>query len=180
MEVFKMRKLVMAAVLTATVLLPAISQAGWMLEGSLGQGAQVSSPRAWEQLNLMVTPGYSLPVVSLIRLQLGIVSDFADKSGSKTNLELRPMIAIVPPILPVYGRVILAVTNLLDRSGEKREIAYGAAAGLRFGLGPVGVFGEVGVLPRNRDIASESGGVLTTSSKFVWLVEARAGAYLEF
>jgi hypothetical protein len=176
-----MRKLVMAAVLTSTVLLPAISKAGWVVEGSLGKGGQVSSPRAWEQLNLMVAPGYMLPVLSLIRVQLGIVADFADKSGSKTNLELRPMIAVVPPILPVYGRAIFAITNLAGRSGEKREIAYGAAGGLRFGLGPVGVFGEVGVLPRSRDIPSvSSAGAVTTSSKFVWIVEGRVGAYLEF
>jgi len=111
-----------------------------------------------------------------VRLQLGIVTDFADKSGSKTNLELRPMISIVPPILPIYGRAIFAVTNLAGRSGVKREIAYGAAGGLRFGLGPIGVFGEVGLLPRSRDFASGSG----TSSKFVWIIEGRAGAYLEF
>jgi hypothetical protein len=129
----------------------------------------------------MVAPGYMLPVLSLIRVQLGIVADFADKSGSKTNLELRPMIAVVPPILPVYGRAIFAITNLAGRSGEKREIAYGAAGGLRFGLGPVGVFGEVGVLPRSRDIPSvSSAGAVTTSSKFVWIVEGRVGAYLEF
>jgi hypothetical protein len=171
-----MRKLVIAAVLTWTVLLPAISQAGWVVEGSLGKGGQVSSPRAWEQLNLMIAPGYMLPILSLVRLQLGIVTDFADKSGSKTNLELRPMISIVPPILPIYGRAIFAVTNLAGRSGVKREIAYGAAGGLRFGLGPIGVFGEVGLLPRSRDFASGSG----TSSKFVWIIEGRAGAYLEF
>ena len=163
-----MRKFVMAAVLTSTVLLPGLSQAGWMVEGSLGKGGQVSSPRGWEQLNLMVAPGYALPIVSLIRLQLGIVVDFADKSGSRTEMELRPMIAIVPPILPVYGRAIFAVTNLAGRGGAKREIAYGAAGGLRFGLGPIGVFGEVGVLPRSR------------ASKFVWVIEGRLGAYLEF
>jgi len=155
-----MRKFVMAVVLTATVLLPGLSRAGWVVEGSLGKGGQVSSPRAWEQLNLMVAPGYMLPVLSLIRLQLGIVADFADKSGSKTNLELRPMIAVVPPILPVYGRAIFAITNLAGRSG---------------------VFGEVGVLPRSRDIPSvSSAGAVTTSSKFVWIVEGRVGAYLEF
>ena len=128
----------------------------------------------------MVAPGYILPVLSLIRLQLGIVGNFADKSGSKTNLELRPMIAIVPPIIPIYGRAIFAVSNLTGRSGMKREYSYGAAGGLRFGLGPVGVFGEVGVLPRSRDIPSGSGATTTTSSKFVWIVEGRAGAYLEF
>jgi hypothetical protein len=161
-----MRRFFMAAVLTATVLLPAASQAGWVVEGSLGKGGQVSSPRAWEQLNLMVAPGLS--IFSLIRLQLGIVGDFADTSGGKTNMELRPMVTIVPPVLPVYGRAVLAVTNLAGRGSGKRPIAYGAAGGVRFGLGPIGVFGEVGVLPRS------------IAGKFVWVVEGRAGAYLEF
>ncbi len=170
-----MRKLVMAAVLTFTVLLPGLSRADWELEGSLGKGGQVTSPRAWEQLNLMVTPGYAL---SILRLQLGIVGDFADKSGSKTNLELRPMIAIVPPILPIYGRVIFAVNNLIGRSGTKREIAYGAAGGLRFGLGPIGVFAEIGVLPGSRYFVQS--GSTNLASKYALVIEGRVGAYLKF
>ena len=160
-----MRKLVMAAVLTFTVFLPGLSQAAWEVEASLGKGGQVTSPRAWEQLNLMVTPGYALWI---LRLQLGIAGDFADKSDSKTNLELRPMIAIVPPILPIYGRVIFAVDDLLGRSNVSRKIAYGAAGGVRFGLGPVGVFAEVGVLPARR------------ASKNALIIEGRVGAYYKF
>jgi len=160
-----MRKLVMAAVLTFTVLLPGLSQADWELEGSLGKGGQVTSPRAWEQLNLMLTPGYAL---SILRLELGIVGNFADTSNSVTNLGLRPMIAIVPPILPIYGRVIFAVNNLTGRSGRPREFAYGAAGGVRLGLGPIGVFAEVGVLPARR--ASEN----------ALIIEGRVGAYIKF
>jgi hypothetical protein len=171
-----MRKFVMAAVLTLSVLLPAVSQAGLVVEGSLGQGAQVSSPRAWERINFMVAPGVS--IVSLLRLQLGIVGDFADTSGSKTDLELRPMVTIVAPVLPIYGRAIFAIANLAGRGGAKREFAYGAAGGVRFGLGPIGVFGEVGVLPRSREFENASG--TGTSSKFVWIIEGRVGAYLEF
>jgi hypothetical protein len=171
-----MRKLVMAAVLTFTVLLPGLSQAGWLLEASVGKGAEVSKPRGWEQVNVMLAPGYA---VSILQLQLGIVGNFADKSHSATNLELRPMIAIVPPVLPIYGRVIFAVSNLTGRSkGRGREFAYGAAVGVRFGLGPIGVFGEVGVLPRNRE---ESDPVTNQSdSSFVWILEARAGALIKF
>jgi len=161
-----MRKLFMAAVLTSIVLLPAASQAGWLLEGSVGKGYMVSSPRAWTQSNFMVAPGWSPPVLSLLHLQLGVAVDFADTSGSKTNYELRPMIAICPPILPIFGRAIFAVQNL---GGSGKTVwAYGAAGGVRFGLGPIGVFGEVGALPRS------------ISSKFYWVAEARAGAYLAF
>jgi hypothetical protein len=178
-----MRNFVMAAVLTSTVLFPAISKANFGVEASLGEGAQVSKPRGWERLNLMLTPSYALPVVSILRLQLGIVWDFpvAGKSGrNATNLELRPMIAIVPPILPIYGRVIFAVTNLIERKGEKREIAYGGAVGVRFGLRLVGVFGEVGVLPGVRHFPSGTAAEPTTGSNFAWVVEGRAGAYLQF
>jgi hypothetical protein len=115
----------------------------------------------------------------MFRLQLGIVTDFADKAGSKTNLELRPMLSIVPPILPLYGRVIFVVNDLLK---GKTEIAYGAAAGLRIGTPSIGfvpamgVFAEVGALPRNRDFPNGS----TTDSKLAWIVEGRVGAYLDF
>jgi len=171
-----MRKLLTAAALTAFLLVPAASQAGWLVEGSLGKGYQVSSPRAWEQLNFMVAPGWSPPVLSLLRAQLGVAADFADKSGSRTNFELRPMVSICPPILPVFGRVIFVVENL--RGPGKTELAYGAAGGVRFGLGPVGVFGEIDVLPRSREFPNASG--TGTTSKFVWVTEARVGAYLEF
>ena len=169
-----MRKFAMAAVLTSIVLLPAVSQAGLVVEGSLGKGGQVSSPRQWERINFMVAPGVS--ILKILRLQLGIVGDFADTSHSTTDLELRPMVTIVAPLLPIYGRAIFAIANLAGRGGAKREFAYGAAGGVRFGLGPVGIFGEVGVLPRTRDLPSGTG----TSSKFVWIIEGRVGAYLEF
>jgi hypothetical protein len=175
-----MRKFLVAAIFTTMILLPAGARAGFLVDVSLGKGGQVSpTPREWEQLNLQIAPGYapSLPVLSMFRLQLGIVTDFADKSGTKTNMELRPMLSFVPPILPIYGRVILLVNNILDRGG-KREIAYGAAAGVRIGtpsigfIPSLGIFAEVGALGRNRDFGD--------GSKLAWVVEGRLGAYLEF
>jgi len=168
-----MRKFVMAAVLTSTALLPAIAKADWSVEASAGEGYQVTSPRDWERLNLMITPSYALPlpVLSWVRLQLGVVTDFAvaGRSGSNaTNLELRPMIAIVPPVIPVYGRAIFAVTNLIEHKGEKREIAYGAAVGTSIGLGPIGLFAEIGVLPGKR------------TGTYALVIEGRAGAYYKF
>jgi hypothetical protein len=171
-----MRKLFMAAVFTALVLLPAASQAGWLIEGSLGKGYQVSKPTGLTQINFMVAPGWSPPVLSLLHLQLGIAANFADKSDSRTNYELRPMVSICPPILPIFGRAILAVQNL--RGPGKTVWAYGVSGGLRFGLGPIGVFGEVGVLPTLINIPNASGS--GSSSKTFWVIEARAGAYLEF
>lgn len=184
-----MRKLFVAATLIALTLLPAAARAGFLLDASLGKGYQTApTPRGWEQLNLELAPGYapSLPVLSMFQLQLGIVTDFADKSGSKTNLELRPMISIVPPFFPLYGRVIFGVNNLFDRGG-KREIEYGGALGLRIGIPGIGfvpafgVFAEAGLIPRKRDFtAVAADGSLSTDSKFAWVVEGRVGAYLNF
>jgi hypothetical protein len=176
-----MRKILVAATLTTLILFPAAARAGFLLEASVGKGYQAApTPRFWEQSNLELAPGFapSLPVLSMFRLQLGIVMDIPDGSyANTTNMELRPMISLVPPVLPLYGRVIFVVNNLLDRGG-KREIAYGAAVGARVGtpsVGPVpgiGVFAEVGALPRSRDFG--------TDSQIAWVVEGRVGAYLDF
>ena len=181
-----MRKFLVVATLFAMILVPSAARAGFILEASYGKGYQVSpTPRFWEQSNLELSPGYapSLPVLSMLKFQLGIVMDIADGSaGNKTNLQIRPMVSLVPPVLPVYGRVIFVVNNLLDRGG-KREIAYGAALGARIGIPSItvlpgmGVFAEVGALPRSREFVNTD---LTTSSKLAWVVEGRAGAYLYF
>jgi hypothetical protein len=174
-----MRKFLVAATFTAMILAPAAARAGFILEASYGKGYQVSpTPRFWEQSNLELSPGYapSLPVLSMLKFQLGIVMDIADGSAAnKTNLQLRPMISLVPPILPIYGRVIFVVNNLLK--GD-REYAYGGVVGARIGIPSItilpgmGVFAEVGYLPRSRDYGTES--------KFASVVEGRAGAYLNF
>jgi hypothetical protein len=178
-----MRKLLVAALFSAVFTIPAAARAGFLLEASYGKGYQASpSPRFWEQSNIELAPGYSpsLPVLSMLKLQLGVVMDVADGSAAnKTNLELRPMISLVPPILPLYGRVIFVVNNLME---GKTEIAYGAAVGARIGtpsigmLPAMGVFAELGALPRKRDLPSGD----TVESKFAWVVEGRIGAYLNF
>lgn len=186
-----MRKFLVATVLTAMTLVPVAARAGFLVEASLGKGLQASpkpvdGASRWEQMNLEIAPGYapSLPVLSMFRLQLGVVMDFADKSASKTNMELRPMISIVPPIFPLYGRVIFGVNNLFERDGSKREILYGAAVGVRIGLPGIafvpalGIFAEVGALPRKRDMPNTT--TLTTDSKMAWILEGRAGAYINF
>jgi hypothetical protein len=186
-EEIDMRKFLVAATLTTMILLPAAARAGLLVEASLGQGYQAApAPRGWERLNLEIAPGFapSLPVLSMFRLQLGIVTDFGNKAGTKTDLELRPMLSIVPPIFPLYGRVIFVVSNLLESGNTKREIAYGGAVGVRIGLPSIGiipslgVFAEVGALPRKRDFINSA--ATGTDSKTAWVLEGRAGAYLDF
>lgn len=164
-----MRSFFMAVVMTVTLMSPMAARAGWLLEGSAGIGAQVSPSVHREQWNLMVTPGYLLPIPLVdIGLQLGMVFDGPDSDNRESNMELRPMVLVKAPVLPIYGRAIFAINNIMGRDGLKREYAYGAAGGLRLGLGPVGVFAEAGVLPRSRE------------DKISWVIEGRAGAYLEF
>ena len=182
-----MRKFLVAVTLSTLFLIPAVARAGFLVEASLGQGYQAApTPREWERLNLEIAPGYapSLPVLSMFRLQLGIVTDFGNKAGTKTDMELRPMISVVPPIFPLYGRVIFVVNNLLERGGTKRDVQYGAAVGARIGLPSIGiipsmgVFAEIGALPGKRDFVDTT--TLTTSSKTAWVLEGRVGAYLDF
>ena len=181
-----MRKFLVAAILTAMTMLPAAARAEFLLEASVGQGYQTApTPRQWEQTNLELSPGWapSLPVLSWFRLQLGIVADFASRSGTSTNMELRPMLSLVPPVFPIYGRLIFAVDNLFERNGSKREIIYGGALGVRVGLPGIafvpamGIFAEAGLIPRSRDFPSGAAG---TTSKTAWVVEGRAGAYINF
>jgi len=186
-----MRKFLVAVTLSTMFLIPAAARAGFLVEASLGQG-YMASPKPqdgssrWERLNLEIAPGYapSLPVLSMFRLQLGIVTDFGNKAGTKTDLELRPMISVVPPLFPLYGRLIFVVNNLLERGGTKRDVQYGAALGARIGLPSIGiipsmgVFAEIGALPGKRDFVDST--TLTTSSKTAWVLEGRVGAYLDF
>jgi hypothetical protein len=173
-----MRSFTLTLVLAATIMMPAAARAGWLVEGSLGKGAQVSPSVHQEQMTLMVAPGWSTPGISILRLQLGFLWNAPDVDNSENNFELRPMLTLKAPVLPLYGRVIVAINNLAGRDGMEREYAFGAAGGLRFGLGPIGIFAEAGVLPRSRQYIKT--GTVETEKKFAWILEGRAGAYLEF
>jgi hypothetical protein len=144
-----------------------VAKAGWIIEGSLGKGVKVNpKPVAATQTNVMIAPGFT--IIDLIRLELGVVADLPDISNSKFDLQFRPMVVIAPPIIPIYGRAIFAIANVLHNNGDKTVIAYGAAGGLKLGVGPVGVFAEVGFLPRS------------VMSNISWVIEGRLGANLSF
>jgi hypothetical protein len=144
-----------------------VAHAGWIVEGSIGKGVKVNpKPVAATQTNLMIAPGYT--IIDLIRLELGVVADLPDVKESKFDLQFRPMIVVAPPILPLYGRAIFAIANVFHNNGDKTIFAYGAAAGLKLGVGPVGVFAEAGFLPRS------------VNSSISWVIEGRLGANLSF
>lgn len=143
---------------------PSSAQAGWVLEGSLGKGAMVKPEREVEPTNVMIAPGYHL--LGMLRLQLGMVADLGDTKGRDFDLELRPMIGIYPPILPLYARLIFAVQGLLDDP----RYAVGGAGGIKFGipLTGLGIFAELGVLPR------------FVNSETQTILEGRLGAFWVF
>ena len=142
---------------------PGSAEAGWVIEGSLGKGAEISPDQRAEPTNVMFAPGYQL--LGIVRLQLGLVGELADVENRDFDLQLRPMIGIYPPILPIYGRLILAVEGLRDDP----TIAVGGAGGIKFGIPftGLGIFAEVGVLPR-----------LVDNTQLI--VEGRVGAYWAF
>ncbi len=161
-----MRKTIITAMLLILVSLygGANAHAGWVIEGSVGKGGRVNDPRGWEPTNLMFAPGYQF--LGIFRAQLGLVADLGDVKNSKFDLQLRPMLGIYPPILPLYGRAIFAFQHLIH---GPRQVAVGGAVGIKLGLPLIGlgVFGEVGMLPR---FAS------TTQA----VVEGRLGAFWAF
>jgi hypothetical protein len=157
-----MRTRLIGCCLFAMLLVPAAARADWVLEGSVGQGGRVNEPRGWEPTNIMVAPGYQF--LGLLRAQLGVVGDLGDVENRKFDLELRPMLGIYPPIIPLYARAIFAAENLLHH----RQIGVGGALGVKIELPIIGlgVFAEAGVLPRFSPSAT--------------VVEGRVGAYFAF
>ena len=169
----RMRALALTSLLALAV--PGAAQAGFLVEGSLGVGWQLSPDVTRTPVNVMVAPGWAF-VDDIVRLQLGLVGSLGDVQNSKFDLELRPMVTVSPPLFPLYLRAILAVQNLTEHSGPLTW-AYGGALGLRFGVLGAGAFIEAGVLPRNVKVVTSSG---TSQDEFRWFGEARAGAYWEF
>jgi hypothetical protein len=158
-----MLKWFQGAIVLCLLAVAPVAKAGLIVEGSVGKGAKVGpSPVKAEQTNIMIAPGVTVP---FLRLELGFAFDTPDVKDSKSNLELRPMVVISPPLFPLYGRVVFAVANLVH---GKTEVAYGGALGLSLGIGPIGVFAEAGLLPRSR------------ASQINWVIEGRVGASIGF
>lgn len=134
------------------------------LSVSLGYGQQLSPTSQTESTNLMVAPGFGIG--NLLRLELGILGALEGSrpgSDSGLGLQFRPMLVISPPLLPVFARLIVAA---VDPFSVTRTFAYGGAIGVVAALSGVGLFLEAGVLPR------------AYNSYFAWVLEGRAGVYL--
>ena len=162
-----LRSTLRAAPLVAALALGAIpcaAHAGLTLDASVGKGWQVSPGSEATPLNVMLAPGIGL-FGDVLQAQLGLVGNLTDVQNSKFDLELRPMLKVAPPLFPLYGKAIFAITNLTGNAGST-SVAYGAALGLEFKLPAVGLFVEAGALPRS------------VSGTLVWVLEGRAGVAL--
>ena len=138
------------------------AQAGWTVAGSAGLGVEVSPETQVQAGNLMGTVGYEF--LGILRPELGVVGSLeAARHGQPTQggLEFRPMLVVQPPLVPIYGRLIVSGVDMF--SSRRRTVAYGGALGLQLGVLSVKVFGEAGVLPRAQD------------GRYHWILEARAG-----
>jgi hypothetical protein len=115
------------------------------LELSAGSGYRLSPDSGRIPTNVMAAPGIAI-VPDVLRLEVGLLGDFADVSNARFDLQVRPMLLITAPAFPIYGRVIAGVTQLLH---GPVAVAFGGAVGLRGGLDDgVAVFAEVGYVPR--------------------------------
>ncbi|MEZ4273244.1 MAG: hypothetical protein R3C68_17950 [Myxococcota bacterium] len=135
------------------------AQAAGVVEVSLGKGFTLKPDRDATSTNIMVAPGFGIGEV--VRLELGILTEFGDGNGD-FDFQFRPMLVLDPPILPLYGRLIVAIIEILNET----EIAYGGAIGIGGSLGGVGVFGEIGILP--------------VGEAHIIIAEGRAGVFFSF
>jgi hypothetical protein len=170
-----MRRIPLALVVAALLASPAAARAGLLFEASVGSGVRAGIGTT-ERIptNLMATIGFGFG--STLKLELGALANLGDArasystAGSKLDFDLRPMIVIAPPLLPVYLRGIVGVTSL---KVKPTRLSYGAAVGIGFGLFGVGAFGEVGAMQHRYEIVLPGG--VGTVGKDGWQLEGRVG-----
>lgn len=158
-----MRKLSVCVLALVLLAAPMAAKAGFVIEGSVGYGAQVRPSFEVEGQSLMLAPGYAL-LGEVFRLELGLVLNRSQLNDGDFQMQLRPMLVIDPPILPLYVRGILGFD---DPFGD-RMMAFGGAVGIGGSIMGLGLFVEAAYLPR-----------FENGTRFD-LAEARAGGFFAF
>ena len=171
-----MHKLLVGIAIAGLAAAPLAARAGPVLELSAGMGSQLQPSVLRAPTTVMLAPGWGL--AGILKLELGLVATLGDAMKAKTDVELRPMVVVSPPLFPLYARAIFAVQNLAN---GPTQLAYGGALGLSFGipLTGFGLFAELGVLPRTAKDVPVAGST-TTKDEFRWFGEGRVGASYEF
>ncbi|MGC3999230.1 MAG: hypothetical protein QM767_18040 [Anaeromyxobacter sp.] len=160
-----MRKLLLGVMAAALLAGPVAAWAGpGVLELSAGSGFLLEGENDRIPTNLMLTGG--LDVLDTVKLELGVVYNLDDVEGSKSEVDLRPMVVVAPPLFPLYLRGIVGVTGLKE---GPTAMNYGGALGWRLGALGLGVFIEAGAMTRKVDTA--------TGDDTLWIGEGRIGGY---
>jgi hypothetical protein len=144
---------------------PAAALADFTLAASAGKAFRVAPTSGGEPTTLMVAPGVTF-ADEVLRFEVGFVASLSDlaPAGTRPDVQVRPALVIGPPVIPLYGRVF----GVADRIIHGVRLIPGAALGLNFDLGTVGIFAEAGALPR------------ITDANIEWLLEPRAGVLFTF
>ena len=164
-----MRKLALAVLLALASSAPVTARAdllAFSLDLSLGLPWSTSPTVERMPTNIMLTPG--LVVASWVSAELGIVAAFAEYT-QPSRWAIRPMVGLYPPMLPLYGKLVIDVANLNQAGGLGTITTVGGALGLMFGIGPVRLFLEADYIPQK--VPLPAGG---TQNLQVW--EGRLGA----
>ncbi len=164
-----MHKVVTGILAAALLSAPLAARADWLFEGSAGQGWEVKPEKARQAANLMLTAGWQF--AGIVSAELGAVATLANVKESKFDVQLRPMVELTLPLLPVYAKGIFAVTGLVD---TPVKASVGAALGTRFGLMGVSIFLEAGAIPLKVEATTPTGKVTETR----WIAEGRLGLRL--
>lgn len=163
-------RLLPAILVAALALAAAPARAGgWLFEGSVGSGFRFQpSPVERVPTNVMLTTGYGIPMV---KAELGVVGNLGDVKHRKFDLDIRPMLVVSPPLIPLYARAIAGVGGLLDKP---THLVWGGALGVSIGALGVGGFAEAGALSRRINVYDDRG---VATKKDVWVAEGRLGVY---
>jgi hypothetical protein len=171
-----MKKLVLGLLALTLLASPAAAHAsGLLFEASVGSGLRAgigSTERI--PTNLMATLGYGF--TDMLKLEVGALASLGDAKasfstgGSKSDVDLRGMVVISPPLFPLYLRGIAGVASLKQKPAT---FTYGAALGVGFGLFGIGAFGEVGAMQHRYEITLPGG--VGTVGKDGWQIEGRLG-----
>jgi hypothetical protein len=156
-----LKRMSLLAVFLFVAAVPARANADFTLAVSVGKAFQVSPAILGEPTTLMVAPGWGF-AEKLLRVEAGFavsMPDLAGGLGTSVDIQFRPALVVSPPLFPLHLRVF----GVLDRIINGVRFLPGAALGLTFTAGPLGIFVEAGALPR------------ITGAGLEWLIEPRAG-----
>ncbi len=159
----RLRGVAAAALFSLLAHLPQPAKAGPVLSASLGVGGQVAPDVHYQATNLLLAAGYGF--AGIVRPELGMVGTLEQvRGGNVLNVgwELRPMVVLSAPLVPLYARLVFAAVDPFSRAN--RAWAYGGSLGVGFSFLGLGFFAEGGVLPRS------------VNHQMAWVTEGRLGA----